>query len=558
MRLLRAYRTLIVVLTSYLWHNAWALVRGSAWDERTLPEVHRRNARRVERTIVRIQGLFIKVGQLISILTNFLPEEFRAELEGLQDQIPARPLGEVERRIERELGAPVRTLFAWFDPEPLAAASLAQVHEARLHDGRRVAVKVQHADIERTAKSDLGAIRVILAVVGAVTGVAGLRRVFPEVRTMILGELDFVREADNLRRIAANFAARPTADAIVFPEPLPELSTARVLTATFVEGVKISDVEALRGFGLEPRAIAERVVRAYCEMVFRHGLYHADPHPGNILVQHDGAGAATLAFLDFGAVAELSPRMKEGIPRFLDAVLRRDPAKILAALRSMGFIARGSDEEVAERVISYVQSRFLDEVTAASWSLKDVQVDARAKLEALGDLKKMEVSFKDLMAIVDVPREWILLERTNLLLLGLCTHLDPRFNPFTVIRPYLQELLQGGDGDFVERLSSIAKEMALSAMALPTDLRRLVGKTQRGDIEVRLRGLRESAELLYALGHQILWTGCAMFCGVFAWQASLHGDARLARWAGGAGIAFLVLLAGALVRGRRLRRRSRR
>jgi predicted unusual protein kinase regulating ubiquinone biosynthesis (AarF/ABC1/UbiB family) len=571
MRLLRAYRTLVVVLSSYLWHNAWALVRGSAWDERTLPDVHRRNAQRVERTIVRIQGLFIKVGQLISILTNFLPEEFRAELEGLQDQIPARPLGEVERRIERELGSPAQTLFAWFDPEPLASASLAQVHEARLHDGRRVAVKVQHADIERTAKSDLGAIRVILAVIAAVTGIGGLRRVFPEVRAMILGELDFVREADNLRRIAANFAAGANADGngdgqraqagahrIAFPEALPELSTARVLTATFVEGIKISDVDALRAAGLEPRAIAERVVRAYCEMVFSHGLYHADPHPGNILVQPGEGGAATLAFLDFGAVAELSSRMKEGIPRFLDAVLRRDPAKILAALRSMGFIARGSDEEVAERVIAYVQSRFLEEVTGSSWSVKDVQVDARAKLEALGDLKRMEVSFQDLMAIVDVPREWILIERTNLLLLGLCTHLDPRFNPFTVIRPYLKELLQGADGNLVERFSAVAKEMALAALSLPTDLGRLVGKTQRGDLEVRLRGLRESAELLYALGHQLLWTACAMFCGVFAWQAHQHGDARLTRWATGAGIAFLLLLAGALLRGRRLRRRPRR
>jgi predicted unusual protein kinase regulating ubiquinone biosynthesis (AarF/ABC1/UbiB family) len=293
-------------------------------------------------------------------------------------------------------------------------------------------------------------------------------------------------------------------------------------------------------------------------MVFRHGLYHADPHPGNILVQPGEQGAATLAFLDFGAVAELSSRMKEGIPRFLDAVLRRDPAKILAALRSMGFIARGSDEEVAERVIAYVQSRFLEEVTGSSWSVKDVQVDARAKIEALGDLKRMEVSFQDLMAIVDVPREWILIERTNLLLLGLCTHLDPRFNPFTVIRPYLKELLQGADGNLVERFSAVAKEMALAALSLPTDLGRLVGKTQRGDLEVRLRGLRESAELLYALGHQLLWTACAMFCGVFAWQARQHGDARLARWALGAGVAFLLLLGGALLRGRRLRRRPRR
>ena len=494
MRLFRAYRTLLVVLTSYLWHGAIALLRGSAWSERTFPDLHRRNARRVERTIVRIQGLFIKVGQLISILTNFLPEEFRAELEGLQDQIPPRPVTEVERRIAKDLGQGTAEIFASFDPEPLAAASLAQVHRAQLRDGREVAVKVQHAEIERTAKSDLGAIRVILWVVGAVTGISGLRRVFPEIRAMVLGELDFLREAENLRRVSANFAGRA---GIVFPEPIAELTTLRVLTATFVEGVKISDVEALRELGLEPRSIAERVVKAYCEMVFQHGLYHADPHPGNILVQSDG----TLAFLDFGAVAELSPRMKEGIPRFLDAVLRRDPAKILAALRGMGFIARGSDEEVAERVISYVQSRFLDQVTAASWSLKDVQVDARAKLEALGDLKKMDVSQgpdgdRRRATRVDPP------QRTNLLLLGLCASRSDVQPP--VIRPHLQDLLKGG-GEGDPELHRPRQDMARRLDAAELSRRFIEGERR---LELRVRGFREH-RAPYALGHQLPWTACA-------------------------------------------------
>lgn len=563
MRLLLAYRTLLVVLLSYLGHYVATWLRGPAWAERSLPDLHRRNARRVERTIVRVQGLFIKVGQLISVLTNFLPDEFRSELEGLQDQVPARPFGDVAARLRRDLGRDPQDVFAWLNPEPLAAASLAQVHAARLHDGRQVAVKVQHADIERTAKSDLGTIRIILSIVAAVVGIPGLRRVFPEIRALILGELDFAREADNLRTIAANFSGDRTAGStggpapgrkVIFPEVIAELSTQRVLVTTFMEGVKISDVEALLRLGLEPRTIAERVVSAYCEMVFRHGFYHADPHPGNILVQADGG----IVFLDFGAVAQLSPRMKEGIPRFLDAVLRRDPTRILAALRAMGFIARGSDEEVAERVISYVQSRFLDEVTTASWSLKDVEVDARAKLEALGDLRRMEVSLRDLMAIVDVPREWILLERTNLLLLGLCTHLDPTWNPFAIIRPYLQELLQGDDGEIVERLGAVAKEMALAALALPTDLRRLVAKTQRGDIEVRLRGLREGAELLYALGHQLLWTACAMFCLVFAWQGKHAGEPTVARWGLIGGGLFMLLFLESLLRGRRLRKRGRR
>src|SRR6476646_1571123 len=169
-RLAKAYGVTVRVLASYLGLRLRRPFLTPDAYERGLLERHRVNARPIERAIIELDGLFIKVGQLISILANFLPEEFRRELEGLQDAIPARPIEQIVERIEREFGRGPQTLFAWWNPEPMASASLAQVHEARLHDGRRVAVKVQHADIERTAKSDLGAIRVILAIVGAVTG----------------------------------------------------------------------------------------------------------------------------------------------------------------------------------------------------------------------------------------------------------------------------------------------------------------------------------------------------------------------------------------------------
>src|SRR5687768_8013810 len=232
-RVARAYSVTIRVLASYLWLRLWRPLLGPDAYARGLVERHRRNARRVERTILELNGLFIKVGQLISILTNFLPEEFRSGLERLQDQVPARPLEQIVGRIEEEFGRPPDQLFAWFDPVPLASASLAQVHEARFHDGRRVALKVQHADIDEIVRLDLTAIRRILGVVQLFTRIRGLESYHSEVREMILEELDFTKEAEHIALIGSRF----TDDAMVgFPVVIPEFSTRRVLTTEFVDG----------------------------------------------------------------------------------------------------------------------------------------------------------------------------------------------------------------------------------------------------------------------------------------------------------------------------------
>src|SRR5262249_22567152 len=157
--------------------------------------VHLHNARRVERTIVELQGLFIKVGQLLSIMANFLPAEFRSGLEALQDQVPPRPYREIAARIEEELSQPVDAIFARFVETPIASASLGQVHEAWLHDGTHVAVKVQHQDIDEIVRLDLQTIRRIMAIVTLFVPVQGIDAYYHQIKTMISEELDFLREA---------------------------------------------------------------------------------------------------------------------------------------------------------------------------------------------------------------------------------------------------------------------------------------------------------------------------------------------------------------------------
>ena len=550
-RLVRAYSVTIRVLASYLWIRLWRPLLGPDAYARGLVERHRRNARRVERTILELNGLFIKVGQLISVLTNFLPEEFRSGLEGLQDQVPARPLEQIRGRIRAEFGKEPEELFASFDPTPIASASLAQVHEARLHDGRRVALKVQHADIDRIVRLDLRAIRRILRIIQFFTRIRGLESYHSEVREMILEELDFTKEAEHIGLIAGHFAGDPM---VGLPVVVPEFSTRRILTTEFVDGTKVTDVASLEEQGIDRTALAQRILTAYCRMIFIDGVYHADPHPGNILVRPDGS----IVFLDFGAVGELSPQMKDGIPMVLEGVIRRDNGKITSALRRMGFVARVEDPtvagDVAERVIEYFQRRFLEDLTIESWSLSEVQVDMKTKLEAMADLRKLDISFRDLTSTFEVPKDWVLLERTLLLLLGLCTFLDPAMNPMRTIQPYLQEFVLGRDRDWVALMRTAVRDMALSALTIPEGIQRFLARANRGELEVRIHGLRESAGLLYAASHQLMYAILATGSAVISYLSRERGDEIVALGGSVLSVVFLLCLAGSLLAARRWRR----
>ncbi|WP_394842665.1 AarF/UbiB family protein [Pendulispora brunnea] len=535
-RFIRAYATTFQVIFSYLWLAFRRRMSPGEYPAHDIREVHLRNARRVKSTILALQGLFIKVGQLLSIMANFLPEEFRAELETLQDQVPPRPLGEIVHRIEEQLAGKVDELFADFQRVPIASASLGQVHEARLRDGTRVAVKVQHQDIDEIVRLDLKTIRRILRIISFFFPVQGLDAYYHQIRELLRQELDFSLEADNIERISRNFTADPM---LVFPTPVRSLSTKQILTTTFVAGKKVGDLAGLDELGIDKKELANRLVRTYCQMIFVDGVYHADPHPGNILVRQDGA----LILLDFGAVAELSPHMREGIPEFLEGVLRRDTDRLIRALRKMGFLSRTSDEEVSERVIEYFHQRFQEEIRLESFNLKDIKIDPQRGFENLLDLRKMNIGLKELSSAFHIPKDWVLLERTILLVYGCCSVLDPELNPMAIIQPYLHEFVLG-KRDWQQIAVDTVKDMAIKAVTLPDDLRKYLTRATRGELEVRVRGVQEGARILYAVGRQVIYTAIAIACGVAALQLHFRGEDHIARvlvWIAGGAAVLLVL-----------------
>ena len=417
-------------------------------------------------------------------MANFLPEEFRSELEGLQDQVPPRPFEEIAEKIQSELGGKVDDLFASFNHTCIASASLGQVHEAKTKEGLRVAVKVQHKDIDEMVKLDLVTIRRIMMIVQWFVPVQGLDAYYHQIKSLLYEELDFAREADNIERISKNFKS---SDNVIFPTPVRELSTHRVITTTFVDGKKIGDLHGIDELGIDKKDLASRLVRAYCQMIFVDGIYHADPHPGNVLVRNDGA----LILLDFGAIAELSPQMRDGIPEFLEGVLRRDTDRLIKALRKMGFLARNADDQVSEKIIEYFHRKFQDEVKIESFNLKDIKIDPQRGFENLLDLRKMNIGMKELSSSFLIPKDWVLLERTIILLYGCCSMLEPDLNPMAIIQPYLQDFVFG-NRDWQQIALETVREMAMSAVTLPEDLKKYLVRATRGEArsesERRARG----------------------------------------------------------------------
>jgi predicted unusual protein kinase regulating ubiquinone biosynthesis (AarF/ABC1/UbiB family) len=231
--------------------------------------------------------------------------------------------------------------------------------------------------------------------------------------------------------------------------------------------------------------------------------------------------------LDFGAVAELSQAMREGIPEFLEAALRRDTNRIIKAMRKMGFISRRSDAEVSEKVIEFLHERFQEEVKLESFNLKDLKVDPQRGFEDLLDLRKMNIGLRELSDSFQMPQDWVLLERTLLLLTGVCTQLDPNMNPMEVVHPYLKEFVLG-NRDWTQIALEVTRDMLMRAATLPEDLHKYLVRANRGELEIRVRDVRDGARLMYTALRQVVYAAFAIAFGISSLQLYLAGESLIA------------------------------
>jgi predicted unusual protein kinase regulating ubiquinone biosynthesis (AarF/ABC1/UbiB family) len=545
-RIRKAYTTTTVVIFSYLWLLCIKKLLGKSHYERRLLHLHVINAERVKSTILELNGLFIKVGQLLSILGNFLPEAFQKPLEALQDNVPPRPFSEVQERFLREFGKLPKELFREMDESPVAAASIGQVHRAVLRSGEVVAVKVQHAHIRQTAKVDLEILKKISRLSAWIFNIKGMDFAYTQVREMIEGELDFSREAQSMKAIAVNLSEESK---FVIPEVYNQFSTSHILVTAWHEGTKITNLAQLNEWKIDRTELLARLLRIYCRMVFKDGLYHADPHPGNILIKKD----SSIVLLDFGAVARLSPALQQGIPQLIDAAVRNDNKSMIAVSRLMGFIAEGREaDKTAEKMINALR-RFLEkDIKLDGLNLREIQVDPfnNSLLDLLGD-----IGISGISGTVQVPKDWVLLNRMSTLLVGINSMLDPTLNPLNIIRPYVKQFVMGEKTNYFSMFTRMLRRTASTAVSLPDETHRVLQKIESGEFETRTPDIREGAKLLYQVGQQFVLTLMIIAAGTFGYLFYLEQEPGLTNTGFILAGIFILLLFRSLWKGNRIRRR---
>jgi predicted unusual protein kinase regulating ubiquinone biosynthesis (AarF/ABC1/UbiB family) len=399
------------------------------------PELYRRqdlrSARALYHTAISLEGLLIKASQFIATRADLLPDEWVSTLSGLHDRVPPRPFAMIRGRIEAELGRPLNKVFSEFDPTPLASASLAQVHEARLHDGRHCAVKVQYPGIDSIVAADLRNLSFVLKVLAYLEPNFDFRIIAREMLKYIPMELDFLHEADNCERLRKNFAADPD---VIVPEVYREYTTRRVLTMEFCEGIKITQVAELERAGIDKHAVAQKLTEVFCEQILRDGFFHADPHPGNILVRP----GPRLVLLDFGLAKDFPPSFRDGIVRLTFAILSNDKAAMVRAFTELGFRTRNGDPDT----LVALSEAFLGGAVKSGKAYADKEMIEQFSEELPRTLKSNPV--------VEVPGDVLLVSRVMGLLSGLGKSLDSQVNLMATLMPYAQRLMTTQTGPAVQ------------------------------------------------------------------------------------------------------------
>ena len=383
---------------------------------------NRTSAESIYDAAVELQGLILKGCQFLGTRADVVPREYVRVLSKLQDRVPPKSFRVVRRCVEDALGGPLEETFTEFSRRPIASASLAQVHEAVRKDGRRVAVKVQYPEIETLVRSDLANLRVLFRAVGYVERDFDVLPLIEELGRQVPQELDFEAEGRSAERVARFFADR---DDVHVPAIHWDLTSRRVLVMEFVEGIKVTDVAELRKRDVDVQRVAELLIEVFCEQILRQGFFHADPHPGNLLVQAGPDGAPRLVLLDFGLSKELPPGFRAGVVKFAGALLRGSPEAMATALLDLGFETRDGSVSSLARIAKLV-------LEAAQKVQQKTRLD-RDLAQEIGPQISEEIRRNP---IVRVPSHVVLLGRVVGLLSGVNRSLDARIDLVRTILPY--------------------------------------------------------------------------------------------------------------------------
>ena len=426
--------------------------------------LHQKNAEMLFESATNLKGVLIKIGQFLSARVDFLPDEYTDVLSKLQDQIPPADFNIIKKRLIEELGEEPSIIFKSFNEEPIAAASLGQVHEAVLKNGDKVAVKIQYPKIEDVVKADLKALKWV---------VKFLRRQFKDINFDVLieefskilqDELNYIHEGRNAEIFYDNFSDDKD---IIVPKIYWEYTTLKVLTLQFVEGIKISNIEEIEKANIDKKKLATLLLGSYMKQFLINCFFHGDPHPGNLFVQE----GPKLVFVDFGLMQRIPSHMREGLLNTGLSVIKRDATGIVQGLIDLGFLSRKDDIRGIERVVGYFMEKYRD-ITPREF--KNININEIS--QEIHDLLKAYPS-------VQIPNNFILFARTMGMLNGISSKLDPDLNIIEIATPYAKRFAYEGKG-LAEGTIAKAKELGISLTNIPRQLEDVLRISNRGEFHM--------------------------------------------------------------------------
>jgi predicted unusual protein kinase regulating ubiquinone biosynthesis (AarF/ABC1/UbiB family) len=388
---------------------------------------HRRNAELIYRLVVRLQGLMIKPAQYLSSRADLTPDEYIDVLSRVQDRVPPRPYAVIATQIRDELTGEPHALYAAFDRRPIASASLAQVHRARMHDGREVAVKVQYPGIDVLARADLRNMDLFARILARIEPTWDFRPIVRELSRMMPLELDFINEGRNAERVARDLSGQPQ---YVVPAIVWERTSRRVLTMDYIDGIKITDIPAMRAAGIEPVRVAQMLAEAYCEMLLVNGFFHADPHPGNLMV----LPGPKLAFVDFGLSKGFTPAFRRAFVKLTRSILMNDDAGTAEAFIELGFRTKSNDP----KTFVALGDAFLGRAVRENKTYADQEMVSEINAMLTRTLRENPV--------VQVPGDIILVGRVTGLVAGLNKTLGSEVDLLGTMLPYVAQRAMSSDG----------------------------------------------------------------------------------------------------------------
>jgi len=548
-----------------LWWDVLLALPGLSRFRRPAAERYRRIARRYRALAIEMGGVLIKLGQFLSTRVDLLPAAVIGELAGLQDEVPPHPFPPIVRQIEEDFGRPLGEVFPWLEAEPVGAASLAQVHRARLPSGERVVVKVLRPGIEVLVETDLAATALairLLKLWRRLRRRVDLDRLNQEFRTVTRRELDLGAEGKNAERFAGNFADDRR---MHVPRVHWEQSAGRTLTLEDVGYLKITGLAALEEAGIDRSQVARHLYQVYMRQIFVHHFVHADPHPGNLFVRPlplagetpfapgdpvpappagGGPRPFELVFVDFGMMAEVPERLRAALREYLIGLGTRDAARVVRSYVAAGVLLPGADLRRLEQMHAALFDRF--------WGVRIGDLRDVALASAAGLL----VEYRDLLyeAPFQVQVELLFVGRAVGLLSGLSTQLDPAFDPWAETLPFAEQLaaeqLRRPWRDWRKALGELGVQ-GEALLGLPRRVDALLTRAEQGSLEVQTSLSPETRRAVERLDRAVRRLGWTVAAGALLVAGAVLRAVAPADWLPLAlmALAALVFLAG-LVLGR--------